>query len=58
MSEASPYASVIAAYHALLINTGLSIDQMERFIEVHPSADGTGWIGRYLAGKRAERKEK
>lgn len=48
MSEASPYASVVAAYHALLMNTGLPIGVMERFIEVHPSADGTGWIGRYL----------
>jgi len=57
MAEASPYASVIAAYHALLINAGVSIDQMERFIEVHPSADGTGWIGRYLAETIAERKD-
>ncbi len=57
MAEASPYASVIAAYHALLINAGVSIDQMERFIEVHPSADGTGWIGRYLAEKITERRE-
>lgn len=48
MSEASPYASVVAAYHALLMNTGLPIGVMERFMEVHPSADGTGWIGRYL----------
>jgi len=56
MAEASPYASVIAAYHALLINAGLSIDQMERFIEVHPSADGAGWIGRYLAETIAEKK--
>lgn len=57
MAEASPYASVIAAYHALLINTSSSIDQMERFIEVHPSADATGWIGRYLAEKISEKKE-
>ncbi|MDD1728980.1 MAG: NAD(P)/FAD-dependent oxidoreductase [Methanospirillum sp.] len=57
MLEASPYASVIAAYHALLINTHASIDQMERFIEVHPSADGTGWIGRYLAEKIIERNQ-
>ncbi|MFH0967173.1 MAG: NAD(P)/FAD-dependent oxidoreductase [Methanobacteriota archaeon] len=49
MLEASPYASVVSAYHALLINSRITIDQMEQFIEVHPSADGTGWIGRYLA---------
>ena len=49
MVEASPYASVVSAYHALLMNTGAKINQMERFIEVHPSADGTGWTGRYLA---------
>lgn len=57
MAEASPYASVIAAYHALLINTGISIDKMERFIEVHPSADATGWIGRYLAEKIDEKEK-
>ena len=49
MLEASPYASVVAAYYALLINNGMTIDSLERFIEVHPSADGAGWTGRYLA---------
>ncbi|HWQ63231.1 MAG TPA: NAD(P)/FAD-dependent oxidoreductase [Methanospirillum sp.] len=57
MFEASPYASVIAAYHALLINTGMSIDIMKQFIEVHPSADATGWIGRFLAEKIDEKKK-
>jgi len=55
MLEASPCASVIAAYHAMLINTDTSIDLMKQFIEVHPSADGTGWIGRYLADQYRER---
>jgi len=56
MLEASPYASVVAAYHALLINTDTTIDQMEKFIEVHPSADGSGWTGRYLADRYARQK--
>ncbi len=51
MCEASPYASVVAAYHALLMNCHLPIETLDRFIEVHPSADGTGWIGRYLSEK-------
>jgi dihydrolipoamide dehydrogenase len=49
MLEASPYASVVSAYHAMLINNGRSIDEMGQFIEVHPSSDGTSWTGRYLA---------
>jgi len=57
MLEASPYASVVSAYHALLINSGMTIDQMEKFIEVHPSADGTGWTGRYLAEKFEKQKK-
>ncbi len=51
MLEASPYASVVASYHALLINNHETIDKMERYIEVHPSADGTGWMAKYLASQ-------
>lgn len=56
MSEASPYASVVAAYYALLMNNHLPIESLERFIEVHPSADGTGWISRYLSEKISNEK--
>jgi dihydrolipoamide dehydrogenase len=51
MLEASPYGSVVAAYQAMLINNGMRVDAFERFVEVHPSADGAGWTGKYLAEK-------
>lgn len=58
MFQASPYAAVVSAYHALLINNRAEISQMEQFVEVHPSADGTGWMGRYLSDRILETKEK
>lgn len=57
MLEASPYASVVAAYHALLMNGGGTVHDLMRFTEVHPSADGTGWVGRYLAEEITKREE-
>jgi dihydrolipoamide dehydrogenase len=51
MLQASPYASVVASYHALLINNHETIEKMGQYLEVHPSADGTGWMAKYLASQ-------
>lgn len=54
LAEASPAASVAMAYLGWMMNSDIRIDDFERFIEVHPSADGIPWLLKYLNGKRKE----
>ncbi|KAF1078350.1 NAD(P)/FAD-dependent oxidoreductase [Methanogenium sp. MK-MG] len=53
--EASPQSSAAAGYLAYLINSGVSVDAMESFTEVHPSSDGVAWLMRYCAEQREYR---
>ncbi|MDX8549777.1 NAD(P)/FAD-dependent oxidoreductase [Methanospirillum sp. J.3.6.1-F.2.7.3] len=52
LSEASPAASVAMAYLGWMMNSDIRIEEFDRFIEVHPSADGIPWLLKYLNGKR------
>lgn len=54
LAEASPAASVAMAYLAWMMNSNIPITEFERFIEVHPSADGIPWLLKYLNGKKKE----
>jgi hypothetical protein len=40
------------AYLGLMMNSTVGIEEFERFIEVHPSADGIPWLLKYLNGKQ------
>ncbi|MFA5395347.1 MAG: NAD(P)/FAD-dependent oxidoreductase [Methanomicrobiales archaeon] len=53
--EAAPQSSSAAGYLTHLINTGVSVDAMELFTEVHPSAEGIIWLMRHCAEQREER---
>ena len=53
--EAAPQSSSAAGYLAHLINTEVSVDAMELFTEVHPSAEGIVWLMRHCAEQREER---
>jgi len=52
LAEASPAASVAMAYLGWMMNSTVGIEEFERFIEVHPSADGIPWLLKYLNGKQ------
>lgn len=51
LAEASPAASVAMAYLGWMMNSDVRIQEFDRFIEVHPSADGIPWLLKYLNGK-------
>ena len=51
-AEASPAASVAMAYLGWMMNRDITIAEFDRFIEVHPSADGIPWLLKYLNGKQ------
>lgn len=53
--EAAPQSSSAAGYLAYLINEGVSVDAMDAFLEVHPSAEGCTWLMRYTAEQREGR---
>ncbi len=53
--EAAPQSSSAAGYLAHLINTKVSVDAMDLFTEVHPSAEGVAWLIRHCAEKREVR---
>ena len=50
--EAAPQSSSGAGYLAYLINEGIRVDDMEPFMEVHPSTEGVAWLIRYFAEQR------
>jgi dihydrolipoamide dehydrogenase len=52
LSQASPAASISMAYLGWMMNSGINIDEFDRFIEVHPSADGIPWLLKYLNGRQ------
>lgn len=52
LAEASPSGAVAMAYLGWMMNSNTTIDEFDRFIEVHPSADGIPWLLKYLNGKR------
>ncbi len=53
--EAAPQSSSAAGYLAYLINTEVSVDAMDLFTEVHPSAEGIIWLMRHCAEQREKR---
>lgn len=53
--EAAPQSSSAAGYLTYLIHEGVSVDAMETFLEVHPSAEGCTWLMRYIAEQREKR---
>ncbi|OQA58600.1 MAG: Dihydrolipoyl dehydrogenase [Euryarchaeota archaeon ADurb.Bin294] len=55
LAEASPAASVAMAYLGWMMNSDISIDEFDRFIEVHPSPDGIPWLLKYLNGRKKMR---
>ncbi len=53
--EVSPQSSAAAGYLAYLINSGVSVDAMDSFVEVHPSSEGIVWLMRYCTERREDR---
>jgi hypothetical protein len=43
------------AYLGWMMNSDISIDEFDRFIEVHPSPDGIPWLLKYLNGRKKMR---
>ncbi|NLV28159.1 MAG: NAD(P)/FAD-dependent oxidoreductase [Methanomicrobiales archaeon] len=52
IAEASPAASVAMAYLGWMINSDIQRGVFNRFIEIHPSADGIPWLLKYLNGNQ------
>jgi dihydrolipoamide dehydrogenase len=48
---AAPSAGIIAAYQAFLMRKGITVQDFEEFMEVHPMADGVYPLMKYVAGK-------
>lgn len=51
MDAASPSAGVIAAYQAFLMQKGITVQDFNDFLEVHPMTDGIYPLMKYVAGK-------
>jgi dihydrolipoamide dehydrogenase len=49
---ASPGAGLYLAYYAFLMRQGITVDDMEDFLEVHPAADGLYSLAKYAAFRR------
>jgi dihydrolipoamide dehydrogenase len=51
VQAAAPSAGIIAAYQAFLMRKGITVQDFEEFMEVHPMTDGVYPLMKYVAGK-------
>jgi dihydrolipoamide dehydrogenase len=51
LHTAAPSAGIIAAYQAFLMKMGITVQDFDDFIEVHPMADGVYPLMKFVSGK-------
>jgi dihydrolipoamide dehydrogenase len=51
IQAAAPSGGIIAAYQAFLMRKGITVQDFDDFIEVHPMADGVYPLMKFVAGK-------
>jgi dihydrolipoamide dehydrogenase len=56
-ASASPGASVLLSYLGYLIKRGITADDFDEIMEIHPSTDGVYWLARYAAEVLRHEKE-
>jgi dihydrolipoamide dehydrogenase len=56
VAVAAPGAAIIAQYMACLMREGLTVDDLDRLVETHPTTDGVIGLARYMAKKLREQR--
>lgn len=56
-AAAVPGASMLLSYLGYMIKQGVTVDEFDDIVEVHPSTDGVYWLARHAAGLLRQRKK-